>query len=198
MEAASVSHSIFFLIPTLCVTAKVKCRKGHSSYGQLLRCWGQRGRAALRQAMKQEKQGWFLNWQHFTSLDVLGCSVGTCCPSLSSLSMCRSVVFPALSSPRNTSFPVFLYNPDNKKKTNRCWSHCILVLWLLFVFLNLSLKEDNDEQQNTRFSFFFFVIFRNSITVTVNLCYYTFIYIYWYVLEISIIPNTNPIRARNW
>lgn len=41
--------------------------------------------------------------------------MGTCCPSLSSLSMCSSVVFPALSSPRNTSFPDFLYSPRTKK-----------------------------------------------------------------------------------
>lgn len=48
--------------------------------------------------------------------DLLGCSVGTCWPSLSSLSMCSRVVLPALSKPRNTSFPDFLYKP--RRKTN--------------------------------------------------------------------------------
>lgn len=46
--------------------------------------------------------------------DSLGCKVGTCCPSLSSLSMCSSVVFPALSRPRNTNLPDFLYRPEAK------------------------------------------------------------------------------------
>lgn len=46
--------------------------------------------------------------------DLLGCSVGTCWPSLSSLSMCSRVVLPALSKPRNTSFPDFLYKPGRK------------------------------------------------------------------------------------
>lgn len=48
------------------------------------------------------------------NVNLLGCSVGTCCPSLSSLSMCSSVVFPALSSPRKTSLPDFLYSPVTK------------------------------------------------------------------------------------
>lgn len=41
----------------------------------------------------------------------LGCKVGTCCPSRSSLSICSSVVLPALSRPRNTNLPDFLYSP---------------------------------------------------------------------------------------
>lgn len=45
------------------------------------------------------------------SFGSLGCKVGTCCPSLSSLSMCSSVVLPALSRPRNTNLPDFLYSP---------------------------------------------------------------------------------------
>lgn len=44
----------------------------------------------------------------------LGCKVGTCCPNLSSLSMCSSVVLPALSRPRNTNLPDFLYSPKTK------------------------------------------------------------------------------------
>lgn len=44
----------------------------------------------------------------------LGCKVGTCCPNLSSLSMCSSVVLPALSRPRNTNLPDFLYSPETK------------------------------------------------------------------------------------
>lgn len=54
--------------------------------------------------------------------------MGTCCPSLSSLSMCSSVVFPALSSPRNTSLPDFLYSPRTKEDvvTNQSnWSEFI-------------------------------------------------------------------------
>lgn len=46
------------------------------------------------------------------SVHSLGCKVGTCWPSLSSLSMCSSVVLPALSRPRNTNFPDFLYSPE--------------------------------------------------------------------------------------
>lgn len=46
--------------------------------------------------------------------DSLGCKVGTCCPNLSSLSMCSSVVLPALSRPRNTNLPDFLYSPETK------------------------------------------------------------------------------------
>lgn len=41
----------------------------------------------------------------------LGCRVGTCCASLSSFSMCSSVVLPALSNPRNNSLPDFFHNP---------------------------------------------------------------------------------------
>ncbi len=49
--------------------------------------------------------------QIFNYVSLLGCSVGTCWPSRSSFNMCRSVVFPALSRPRKTSFPDFLYRP---------------------------------------------------------------------------------------
>ena len=45
---------------------------------------------------------------------LLGCNVGTGCDILSSLSMDNNVVFPALSKPKNTSLPDFLYRP----KTN--------------------------------------------------------------------------------
>ena len=45
---------------------------------------------------------------HQVFSNLLGCNVGTCWPSLSSLSMCRRVVLPALSKPKNTSFPDFL------------------------------------------------------------------------------------------
>lgn len=49
-----------------------------------------------------------------SSTNSLGCKVGTCCPNLSSLSMCSSVVLPALSRPRNTNLPDFLYSPETK------------------------------------------------------------------------------------
>lgn len=61
--------------------------------------------------------GWAVTWM--TDSHLLGCKVGTCCPNLSSLSICSSVVFPALSRPRNTNLPDFLYSPEennNKKK----------------------------------------------------------------------------------
>lgn len=49
----------------------------------------------------------------------LGCKVGTCCPNLSSLSMCSNVVLPALSRPRNTNLPDFLYSPETKPESNQ-------------------------------------------------------------------------------
>lgn len=52
---------------------------------------------------------------------LLGCNVGTCCAIRSSLSMCNNVVFPALSRPRNTSLPDFLYKPENKKKNSKLY-----------------------------------------------------------------------------
>ena len=52
------------------------------------------------------------NHQHIKkSCILLGWSVGTCCAIRSSLSICRSVVLPALSKPRNTNLPDFLYKP---------------------------------------------------------------------------------------
>ena len=41
----------------------------------------------------------------------VGCSVGTCWAILSSFNICKSVVFPALSSPKNSNFPDFFHNP---------------------------------------------------------------------------------------
>ena len=45
----------------------------------------------------------------------LACCVGLCWPIRSSFSMCNNVVFPALSSPRNTSLPDFFHSPESKK-----------------------------------------------------------------------------------
>ena len=45
------------------------------------------------------------------SSSLVGWSVGGCCPSRSSLSMWRRVVFPALSRPRKTSLPLFFHSP---------------------------------------------------------------------------------------
>lgn len=45
---------------------------------------------------------------------LLGCSVGTCWASLSSFNMCKSVVLPALSNPKNRSFPDFFHKPAKK------------------------------------------------------------------------------------
>ena len=52
---------------------------------------------------------------------LLGCNVGTCCAILSSFSMCNNVVLPALSRPRNTNFPDFLYKPTRYK--NKIFMH---------------------------------------------------------------------------
>ena len=49
----------------------------------------------------------------------LAYKVGTCCPILSSLSMCISVVLPALSSPRNTSVPLFFHSPMAHRERER-------------------------------------------------------------------------------
>lgn len=54
--AASVSRSIFLFL-TLCVASKVKCGEGHPSYGQLLRCWGQRGKSCLQISNEARKTG---------------------------------------------------------------------------------------------------------------------------------------------
>lgn len=89
------------------MASEVKGRKGHPGYSQLLWRWGQQQQHKNSLWMRNETR------KVSKSVDVLGCRVGTCCPSRSSLSMCRRVVFPALSSPRNTSFPVFLYKPFN-------------------------------------------------------------------------------------
>lgn len=51
-------------------------------------------------------------WPSNMSGFLLGCRVGTCWPSRSSFNMCSSVVLPALSRPRKTSFPDFLYKPE--------------------------------------------------------------------------------------
>lgn len=42
---------------------------------------------------------------------ILGCNVGVCCAKRSSFNICNRVVFPALSKPRNRSFPDFFHNP---------------------------------------------------------------------------------------
>lgn len=44
---------------------------------------------------------------------LLGWSVGRCWASLSSLSMCNSVVFPALSRPKKRSLPDFFHKPNH-------------------------------------------------------------------------------------
>ena len=49
--------------------------------------------------------------QCVNTANLLGCKVGTCCAILSSLSICSKVVLPALSKPRKTNFPDFLYRP---------------------------------------------------------------------------------------
>lgn len=59
------------------------------------------------QVVLQDAHTVFIN----SIINSLGCSVGTCWPSRSSFNMCRSVVLPALSRPRKTSFPDFLYRP---------------------------------------------------------------------------------------
>lgn len=65
----------------------------------------------------------------------LGCKVGTCCPNLSSLSMCSSVVLPALSRPRNTNLPDFLYSPETKPEVFQTTSLDITIAFFFF-FLN--------------------------------------------------------------
>lgn len=45
---------------------------------------------------------------------LLGCNVGTCCAMRSSFNIWSKVVLPALSNPRNKSFPLFFHSP---KKT---------------------------------------------------------------------------------
>ena len=45
---------------------------------------------------------------------LLGCNDGTCCASLSSFNMCKRVVLPALSNPKNNNLPDFFHNPKNK------------------------------------------------------------------------------------
>ena len=42
---------------------------------------------------------------------LLGSPVGLCIEKMSSFSTRSSVVLPALSNPRNSNFPDFLYNP---------------------------------------------------------------------------------------
>lgn len=46
--------------------------------------------------------------------NLLGCRVGTCCANRSSFNIYNSVVFPALSNPKNSSFPDFFHNPEKK------------------------------------------------------------------------------------
>lgn len=46
--------------------------------------------------------------------NILGWSVGTCCAIRSSFSMWSKVVLPALSNPKNTSFPLFFIKPVDK------------------------------------------------------------------------------------
>lgn len=58
---------------------------------------------------------------YYLNLSLLGCSVGTCWPSRSSFNMCRSVVLPALSRPRKTSFPDFLYRPGRNICVHQKW-----------------------------------------------------------------------------
>lgn len=66
---------------------------------------------------KQKKKNWFPrnDCPYKNEINQLGCSVGTCCAIRSSFSICNKVVLPALSSPRNTSFPFFFVNPGKKK-----------------------------------------------------------------------------------
>lgn len=66
------------------------------------------------QYISEREHLWMCMWEIESSTDSLGCKVGTCCPNLSSLSMCSSVVLPALSRPRNTNLPDFLYSPETK------------------------------------------------------------------------------------
>lgn len=83
------------------------------------------------------------------STNSLGCKVGTCCPNLSSLSMCSSVVLPALSRPRNTNLPDFLYSPERKPKvfqnTNlyaTTLSFFFLSCWItLYIFLTFKANQ---------------------------------------------------------
>lgn len=62
---------------------------------------------------------------------LLACKVGTCCASLSSLSICKRVVLPALSNPKNNSLPDFFHNPEIKENTN---TYTYIKTWLLMLF----------------------------------------------------------------
>lgn len=101
--------------PTLCVASKIKGGEGHAGDFELFRGCREKSEA-------EQRSTWYACvclalgtrlCAHVCSFGSLGCKVGTCCPSLSSLSMCSSVVLPALSRPRNTNLPDFLYSPEH-------------------------------------------------------------------------------------
>ena len=89
--------------------------------------------------------------EKYINMLLLGWSVGTCCAILSSLSMWSSVVLPALSNPRNTSLPDFLYRPKetDPKRTCMCYQvSCISKTtlskyswWIFNVFIIYAIPE---------------------------------------------------------
>ncbi len=114
---------IEMIVLTLYMTTQIKRSECHSCDGQLLWCW------------EKHSQLWAMpdgnDCFNCSNGVLLGCNVGTCCPNLSSLSMCSRVVFPALSSPRKTSFPDFLYKPArNKHKIDICRCVCVIYIYI--------------------------------------------------------------------
>lgn len=82
---------------TLEVTTKIEGGESHVSYRQLFR--------SCKKIVSRP-------FKLFRFVHLLGCNVGTCWANLSSLSICSSVVFPALSRPRNNSLPDFFHKPE--------------------------------------------------------------------------------------
>lgn len=78
--------------------------------------------------------------------NILGWRVGTCWAILSSLSMCKRVVFPALSSPRKSNFPDFFQRPV--KDIRNCITIFMKKIKLRLIVPNIPRTPVNQSQTN--------------------------------------------------